>query len=71
MTISLGPAGTDGEILGHCGLRRWPDSDDIEVLYALTPRIWGQGCAEDCFNHSLYEATRSTKEPFTLGDPAS
>ncbi len=28
----------------------------------------GQGCAEDCFNHSLYEFTRSTKEAFTLPD---
>ena len=29
-------------------------------------KLYGAGCDEDCFNHSLYEFTRSTKEPFTV-----
>jgi ribosomal-protein-alanine N-acetyltransferase len=30
-------------VIGHCGLRYWPDSTDVEVLYALEPRAWGRG----------------------------
>lgn len=35
------------EILGHCGLRRWPESEDVEVLYALYPAAWGRGYASE------------------------
>ncbi len=35
------------EILGHCGLRQWPGTDDVEVLYALIPSVWGRGYATE------------------------
>ncbi len=37
-------------------------------VQAHRERLYQHGCAEDCFNHSLYEFTRSTKEPFTVPD---
>lgn len=42
-----------GELIGHCGLRYWPDSSDIEVLYALDKRYWGQGLATEGARASL------------------
>lgn len=32
--------------------------------------LWSRGCSAGCFNHSLYELTRSTGESFRLEDPA-
>lgn len=43
------------EILGHCGLRRWPESEDVEVLYALTPQAWGHGYASEAAAASVEE----------------
>lgn len=37
----------DREVIGHCGLRYWPDSTDVEVLYALDRRYWGRGLATE------------------------
>mgnify|MGYP002630624813 CR=1 FL=1 len=37
-----------------------------DAVQAHRQGLYHQGCAEDCFNHSLYEFTRSTKEPFTV-----
>ncbi len=34
-------------ILGHCGLRIWPESQDVEVLYALESGAWGMGYATE------------------------
>lgn len=34
-------------LLGHCGLRYWPGTADIEVLYALDSQAWGQGFATE------------------------
>ena len=42
-----------GEVIGHCGLRRWPDSTDVEVLYALGTTHWGQGFATESARASL------------------
>ena len=35
----------DDQLIGHCGLRYWPDSPEVEVLYALDKRYWGTGLA--------------------------
>jgi [ribosomal protein S5]-alanine N-acetyltransferase len=35
----------DNQFIGHCGLRYWPGSSDVEVLYALARRYWGKGLA--------------------------
>ncbi len=43
----------DGELIGHCGLRYWPDTPDIEVLYALDQRYWGRGLASEGARASL------------------
>jgi ribosomal-protein-alanine N-acetyltransferase len=37
----------DGLLIGHCGLRYWPQTTDVEVLYALDRRYWGQGLATE------------------------
>lgn len=36
---------TSGRIHGHAGIRFWPDSHDVEVLYALEPPAWGRSIA--------------------------
>jgi RimJ/RimL family protein N-acetyltransferase len=35
--------GTDGEILGQCGLRYVDEVDETELLYAYSHGIWGKG----------------------------
>jgi ribosomal-protein-alanine N-acetyltransferase len=37
----------DNQFMGHCGLRYWPGSSDVGVLYALATRYWGQGLATE------------------------
>jgi hypothetical protein len=37
----------DQQGIGHCGLKYWPDSSDVEVLYALDKRYWGRGLATE------------------------
>ncbi len=44
---------TDHRLLGHCGLRVWPDSDDIEVLFAIERLAWGDGAATETARMSL------------------
>jgi RimJ/RimL family protein N-acetyltransferase len=43
----------DQRFIGHCGLRYWPDSTDVEVLYALDKRYWGRGLATEGARTSL------------------
>jgi len=43
----------DQECIGHCGLRYWPDSSDVEVFYALDKRYWGRGFATEGARASL------------------
>ena len=43
----------DNQFIGHCGLRYWPGSSDVEVLYALARRYWGQGLATEGARTSL------------------
>ena len=42
-------------ILGHCGLRYWPGTQDVEVLYALTPDVWGLGYATEAARAAIAE----------------
>jgi RimJ/RimL family protein N-acetyltransferase len=37
----------DPRIIGFCGLRRFGDSTDVELLYALYPQYWHQGLAAE------------------------
>jgi RimJ/RimL family protein N-acetyltransferase len=43
----------DNQFIGHCGLRYWPGSSDVEVLYALAKRYWGKGLATEGARASL------------------
>lgn len=43
----------DGALIGHCGLKYWPDSPDVEVFYALAQRYWGRGLATEGARASL------------------
>ncbi|MFN8443394.1 MAG: GNAT family N-acetyltransferase [Caldilineaceae bacterium] len=43
----------DQEFIGHCGLNPWPNSDDIEVLYAFAKPWWGQGFASEAAKASV------------------
>lgn len=36
-----------GALVGRAGLKHWFDSDEVEVLYALTPDRWGRGYATE------------------------
>ena len=42
-----------GRTIGHCGLRYWPQSADVEVLFALEPRAWGRGYATEAASHAV------------------
>jgi [ribosomal protein S5]-alanine N-acetyltransferase len=37
----------DARIIGFCGLRRFGDSTDVELLYGLYPQYWHQGLAAE------------------------
>jgi ribosomal-protein-alanine N-acetyltransferase len=43
----------DQSVIGHCGLKYWPDSLDVEVFYALAKPYWGQGLATEGARASL------------------
>ena len=43
----------DQACIGHCGLKYWPESSDVEVFYALDKRYWGQGLATEGARASL------------------
>lgn len=43
----------DDRLIGHCGLKYWPDSPDVEVFYALAKPYWGQGLATEGARASL------------------
>ena len=44
----------DHQFIGHCGLRYWPGSSDVEVLYALARQYWGKGLATEGARASLH-----------------
>lgn len=41
------------QLLGHCGLRFWPKTTDVEVLYALAPGAWGKGYATEAARRAV------------------
>jgi RimJ/RimL family protein N-acetyltransferase len=43
----------DQQCIGHCGLRYWPGSSEVEVFYALAKAYWGQGLATEGARASL------------------
>lgn len=43
----------DGQLIGHCGLKYWPDSPDVEVFYAFARPYWGRGLATEAARASV------------------
>lgn len=43
----------DQQVIGHCGLRFWPDSPEVEVFYSLARAYWGRGLATEGARASL------------------
>ena len=41
------------EVIGHCGLQRLEDGDEVEVGYYLGRSAWGQGYATEAARASL------------------
>ena len=37
----------DARLIGHCGLRYWPDSSDVKLFYAIEQPAWGDGFATE------------------------
>lgn len=36
-----------GELVGFCGLRRMHEPDQVELLYGILPRYWGEGMVSE------------------------
>jgi ribosomal-protein-alanine N-acetyltransferase len=43
----------DGRLIGHCGLGYLPDTDEIEIDYALAQSDWGRGIATEAVRAAL------------------
>ncbi len=46
-------ARNEDRLLGHCGLKYWPGTQDVEVLYALERPAWGLGIATEAARASV------------------
>ena len=42
-----------GQLVGFCGLRRITDGTDIELLYGILPRYWGEGMVTEAAREVL------------------
>ena len=49
-------------VIGHCGLRFWPETADVELLYSLEHSEWGKGYATE----AAREAVRAAFEDLRL-----
>lgn len=38
---------SNNEIMGHCGFRHIDNTEDIEIIYLLDTKYWGQGFATE------------------------
>ena len=45
-----------GKLLGHCGLRKVDETDEIEIMYLLDPDYWGNGYASEAAGASIQYA---------------
>jgi RimJ/RimL family protein N-acetyltransferase len=44
---------SSGSVIGHCGLQKLPDGDEIEVYYLLDKPYWNQGIATEATRAAL------------------
>lgn len=49
---------TGGALLGFCGLRRFGDESEVEVLFGIRPDVWGRGLATEAATAVLTRAFR-------------
>ena len=42
-----------GRLVGFCGLRRMEEGDDVELLYGILPRYWGEGLVTEAAREVL------------------
>lgn len=56
-----------GELIGFCGLRHMSDSDDIELLYGILPRYWGEGLVTEAARAVLRHGFEACGLPRILG----
>lgn len=67
--FALELAESSGALVGFCGLRHMADGEDVELLYGILPRYWGEGMVteaarevlrfgfDDCGLHRILGAT--------------
>jgi RimJ/RimL family protein N-acetyltransferase len=46
-------ASEPGQLVGFCGLRHMDGTDDIELLYGVLPRYWGEGLVTEAAREVL------------------
>lgn len=51
------------ELIGFCGLRPIGESADVEILYGIAPRLWGQRLATEAAQAVLEFGFRSADLP--------
>ncbi len=51
--FALELASTDGEVIGFCGHRRTENQSQIELLYGIHPRHWGEGLVAEAAREVL------------------
>jgi [ribosomal protein S5]-alanine N-acetyltransferase len=56
-----------GELIGFCGLRHMSDSDDVELLYGILPRYWGEGLVTEAAREVLRHGFEACGLPRILG----
>ncbi|PEB51404.1 GNAT family N-acetyltransferase [Bacillus pseudomycoides] len=50
-----------GEMIGHCGLRYMDGTEDVEIMYLLDPKCWGNGYATEAVHASIQYAFQDLK----------
>jgi RimJ/RimL family protein N-acetyltransferase len=53
-----------GRFLGRTGLKHWPQFDEVEVGWALSPAFWGRGLATEAGAACLDWGLRSLEVPY-------
>ncbi|RDI41087.1 ribosomal-protein-alanine N-acetyltransferase [Falsibacillus pallidus] len=51
----------NNRIIGHCGLRCFNETQDVEIIYLLEPKFWGQGFATEAGAAAVQFAFESLK----------
>jgi MoaA/NifB/PqqE/SkfB family radical SAM enzyme/glycosyltransferase involved in cell wall biosynthesis len=57
--------GKDGLVVGNVFETPLAELWESDKVQRARQHLWGTGCTEGCFNHSLYELLVSTGEPFS------